>query len=142
MKTKIFKTIALGVLAWLFFAPAEVKAQIVNPYTFMNNTPTCTVTIKYTLFSWTPMGCNKFCTSGIIVVPPGPPTTMPVLPPCNCGVQIEIIDVNGFTVSPPIVAGANIPPIQPHGNGPDPSGCFPSGVINFDVHPHGTDIHP
>jgi hypothetical protein len=143
MKTKFFaKTIALGALVWLFFASTQVKAQIMNPYTFMNNTPNCIVTIQYTIFSWTPMGCTNICGGGTIAVPPGPPTTIPITAGCDCGIQIDIIDVNGTPITPPITAGCNIPPIQPHGQGPDPSGCFPSGQIMFDVHPHGTDIHP
>jgi hypothetical protein len=145
MKTKFFaKTIALGALVWLFFASTQLKAQVMNPYQFMNNTPNCTVTIQYTFYKGPGApNCAPCAPSGIIVVPPGPPpTTVPVPMGCNCGVRIEIIDVNGTAVNPPIVAGFNIPPIQPHGQGNDPSGCFPSGQIMFDVHPHGTDIHP
>jgi hypothetical protein len=128
---------------WLFFAPAQVKAQVMNPYTFMNNTPNCTVTIQYTFYKPAAGGCSPCSPPSIVVVPPGVPTMIPVSPAgCTCGVQIDVIDVNGTAVSPAITAGFNIPPIQPHGNGPDPSGCFPSGMITFDVHPHGVDIHP
>jgi hypothetical protein len=147
MKTKFFaKTIALGALVWLFFASTQLKAQVANPYMIMNNTP-CTVTLRITFHKHvpppSPTPCAPCLPPIIVVVPPSPPPTMvPVPAGCNCGVMVEVIDVNGTPVNPPIAAGFNVPPLQPHGQGPDPSGCMPSGQIMFDVHPHGTDIHP
>jgi hypothetical protein len=142
MKTKmLLKAIVLSALVWFLFAPTEAKAQVVNPYTIMNNTP-CTVTLRITFYK-PPMPCTPCLPPIIVVVPPSPPPTIVPLPAgCDCGVMVEVIDVNGTPVNPPVAAGFNIPPLQPHGQGPDPSGCMPSGQIMFDVHPHGTDIHP
>lgn len=141
MKTNIFKAIALGVLVWLSFAPAQLKAQAANPYMINNNTP-CVLDIKYTIFDWNGTNCVP-CDIGFISVPPGPPPTMINWNPlCSgCAVEIEILSVNG-TAIPPIIAAFNNPPMQPHGHGPDPTGCSPTGMIHMNVHPHGADMHP
>ena len=144
MKTKItLKAIALGVLVWLFLAPTQAKAQVMNPYSIMNNL-TCPVKLKYTIYSWTATGCNNPCDVGVIVVPPGPPPTfIPWNPACTgCAVQIDIIDVGGVPLAPPLVASFGNPMVPPHANGPAPAGCSPTGNINLDVHPHGADINP
>jgi hypothetical protein len=148
MKTKIIaKAIALGVLVCLFFAPTQVKAQVVNPYQIINNLP-CKVQIRYTFFQWSPTGCDLPCAgpggSGSISVPPSPPPTfIPIPASCPaCGVRISIVAINGVAVLPPITAAFNVPPTPPNAMGPDPSGCSPSGNINLNVLPNAAHINP
>lgn len=143
MKTKTtLKAIAIGLLAWLFLAPTKSTAQVLNPYSIVNHM-NCPVKLKYTIYDWTPNGCTNPCDVGFVVVPPGPgPFFIPWNPACSgCAVEIEIIDVGGTPIAPPIIAsfGGAFPP---HANGPVPFPCSPSGNLNLDVHPHGADINP
>ncbi len=143
MKIKFFaKAIALGALVYMFLAPSSSTAQVINPYSIMNNL-LCPVKIKYTIYSWTPNGCTNPCDVGTVTVSAGPPPFfISWNPACaGCAVDIEILDIGGVPVFLPIIAsfGGSLPP---HANGPAPASCSPTGNVNLDVHPHGADINP